>query len=277
MRTLSVIGVLLILLSGVALAQEGGTVGIYGTVTDQAGGVVPGATVTVIHVETGRSRSTKTNSEGQYLFQLLPVGTFRVVVEQPGFMRVERTGLVLQVNDNVKVDVRLQVGSVATSVQVAEEAQLVQTHDALVKEVVDSRRVVDLPLNGRALADLAILSPGVVPASGAQPAQTYNQGNAYKAALNTRSLMINGARPNEIYYTLDGGTNVDVMYNVGLPFPFPDATQEFSIQTAGQGVDIGHSVGGTINVVTKSGTNQVRGNAFWFIRNTALNAENFFS
>lgn len=272
-----VLAVALILMSGVALAQEGGTVGIYGTVTDPASAAVSGATVTLTHVGTGQVRTTKTNSEGQYQFQLLPVGAFRVSVEQAGFSKVERTGLILQVNDNAKVDVRLQIGSVATSIEVAADADLVQTRDALVKEVVDSRRVVDLPLNGRVVADLAILSPGVVPANGGYATQTYDQNNGYKAALNTREFMINGARPNEIYYTLDGGMNVDIMYNLGLPFPFPDATQEFSIQTAGQGVDIGHAVGGTINVVTKSGTNQIHGDVFWFIRNTALNAENFFS
>ena len=277
MKIVSHLLVTLTFLCGISLAQEGGTVGIYGTVTDPANAAVSGANVTVTHVETAQVRTTKTNTEGQYQFQLLPLGSFRISVEQTGFSKVERTGLVLQVNDNVKVDVRLQIGSVATSVEVVEEAQLVQTHDSLVKEVVDSRRVVDLPLNGRVLADLAILSPGVVPANGAYATQTYDQNNGYKAALNTRELMINGARPNQTYYTLDGGINVDIMYNLGLPFPFPDATQEFSIQTAGQGVDIGHGVGGTINVVTKSGTNQVHGDVFWFIRNTALNAENFFS
>jgi hypothetical protein len=259
------------------LAQQGNTAGIFGTVTDQADAVVSGATVTAINTGTSLSRTTKTNANGQYTLSLLPAGPFTVVVEQAGFSRFERTGLRLEVNDNAKVDVQLRIGSTDESIQVSGDDPMVQTAAPLLKEVIDSRRVVDLPLNGRVLADLAILSPGVVPANGATSTGSYDQGNGFKAALNTRELSINGAQPNQIFYTLDGAMNIDIMYNVGLPFPFPDATQEFSVQTAGQGIDVGHSVGGSINVVTKSGTNSIHGDAFWFVRNTEFNAENYFS
>lgn len=271
---------ILLLLATVCLpvfAQQGNTAGIFGTVTDPTDAVVPGATVTATNTSTGLSRTTTANANGQYTLSLLPAGPFTLAVEQAGFSRFERTGLRLEVNDNAKLDVRLSVGSASERVEVSGDEPMVQTSGPLLKEVIDSQRVVDLPLNGRVLADLAILSPGVVPANGATATATYDQGNGFKAALNTRELTINGAQPNQVFYTLDGAMNVDIMYNVGLPFPFPDATQEFSIQTSGQGVDVGHSVGGTINVVTKSGTNSIHGDAFWFVRNTDFNAENYFS
>lgn len=277
---LLMITVVLVAVCPSAMAQQANTAGIYGTVLDQQSAVIPGATVTAIQTETGFSRSTKTNALGQYQLQLLPVGPYRVVVEKAGFRKHEQTGLTLQVNQIAKVDVTLRVGSTTTVVSVQSGAPLVDTQNSTLTQVVNSHQVVDLPLNGRQLADLSLLSPGVVPAyhmHGADWSTYSNSGDGVKGAVGSRGFMINGARQNDNTYTLDGADNNDVMYNLGMPFPFPDAVQEFSIQTAGQGVDVGRSPGGTINIVTKSGTNQIHGDVFWFVRNTALNARNFFS
>src|SRR6516165_9506533 len=135
-----------------ALSQQRASAGIYGSVTDSQGAVVPGASVMLLHVTTNQARTTTTNQAGEYSFPLLPVGEYRVTVEQPGFKKYEQTGLLLQVNDNVKVDVRLEVGDVSTAVTVEATGAIVDTRTATIKEVVDSRRVADLPLNGRNLA-----------------------------------------------------------------------------------------------------------------------------
>jgi len=264
-----------------ALGQQGNTAGIYGNVMDTQGGMIPGVTVTLLRLETNQMWSTKTGLEGQYQFQLLPVGQYKIQAEQPGFQKYERAGLTLHVNENPKVDIQLQVGALTTTIRVQAAAPLVETQSATLREVVDSRRVVDLPLNGRELVDLVFLSPGVVQAYNAHGAPGNESvagggGNA-KVAWGARAVSINGSRNNETRYTLDGANNDDTWYNYGMPFPFPDAVQEFSIQTAVQGVDVGKSPGGTINIVTKRGTNEFHGETHWFVRNTAVNARDFFS
>ncbi len=254
-------------------AQQRGSAGIYGSVVDSQGAVLPGAKVTAVHVATNQVRLAVANSEGQFLFAVLPVGEYKISVEQAGFKKSEQTGLVLQVNDNLRVDVRLEVGDVTTTVNVAASAVAVETSSATLTETVDSKRVVDLPLNGRNLADLTLLVPGVQAAIGVNGDV---EGSSY-SARGSKELSVNGSRQNNIKYTLDGGDNNDNLFNANLAFPFPDAVQEFSVQTANMGLEIGKSSGGAVNIVTKSGTNQYHGGAFWFVRNTAVNANGFFS
>ena len=254
-------------------AQQRGSAGIYGSVVDSQGAVLPGAKVIALHVATNQVRMAEANSEGQFLFAVLPVGEYRISVEQAGFKKSEQTGIVLQVNDNLRVDVRLEVGDVTTTVNVEASTVAVETSNATIKETVDSKRVVDLPLNGRNLADLTLLVPGVQAATGVNGDV---DGSSY-SARGSKELSVNGSRQNNIKYTLDGGDNNDNLFNANLAFPFPDAVQEFSVQTANMGLEIGKSSGGAVNIVTKSGTNQYHGGAFWFVRNTALNANGFFS
>jgi hypothetical protein len=227
-----------------------------------------------VQTETGQARTTVTNGIGAYEFPLLPVGPYRATVEHTGFKKHEAKDLLLQVNDTVKLDVRLEVGEVSTVVAVEASSVAVNTDSATLKEVVDSRRVVDLPLNGRNLADLTLLVPGVQPATNSQNADAGL--NAYSAP-GVKALSVNGSRQNQLKYTLDGGDNSDPLFNTNMAFPFPDAVQEFSIVTSNSGLEIGRSSAGAVNIVTKSGTNQIHGDAFWFIRNTNLNANNFFS
>jgi hypothetical protein len=265
--------VLVLAAAGTAAAQQRASAGIYGRVTDSQDAVIPGAKVTLLHVSTNQVREAVTDQAGEYLFSLLPVGEYRIAVEQPGFKKYQASGLLLQVNDNVKVDVRLEVGEVTTAVAVEASGTAVETSNATIKEVVDSRRVVDLPLNGRNLADLTLLVTGVQPAG----ASNADAGLGAYSAPGVKYLSVNGSRQNQLGYTLDGGDNSDNLFNTNLAFPFPDAVQEFSMVTSNGGLEVGRSSAGVVNIVTKSGTNAVHGDVFWFVRNTDLNANGFFS
>jgi hypothetical protein len=204
---------------------------------------------------------------------LLPVGDYNLTVEQPGFHKYERRGIRLQANENIRVDVGLEVGNVTEAVTVTSSAAQVDTRSATLNHTVDSKRVIELPLNGRNPADLVLLAPGVTPVGG----NTGDQGSAAWRPRGQKEVSVNGSRNNNLRYTLDGGTNMDDLVNDNLDFPFPDAVQEFSAQTSNMGVEQGGLSGGALNVITKSGTNSLHGDVFWFVRNTALNASNFFS
>jgi hypothetical protein len=270
MAAISVIG-----LAGSVTAQTRDTAAMFGTVTDSQGALIPGATVTLTSASTQQLRSTKTSESGGYLFSLLPVGAYSISVEQAGFKRYERKGVVVQANENVNVSMSLEIGDVQSTVVVDAQASQVETRSATLKETVDSRRVVELPLNGRNAADLSLLATGVV--SGV----TNNTGDTAFAdpyhPRGQKQLTVDGSRNNNLRYTLDGGEHMDSLRNFNLPFPFPDALQEFSVQTSNMSPEHGISSAGAVNVVTKSGTNQIHGDLFWFVRNTALNATNFFS
>ncbi len=256
-----------------AFSQQGASAGVYGSVLDSQGAAMPRARVTLLHVTTNQARTTTTDAAGEFRFPLLPVGAYKITVEQPGFKKYEQTGLQLQVNDNAKIDVKLEVGEVSTQVTVEASAATVETSNATIKEVVDSRRVVDLPLNGRNLADLTLLVPGVQPVG----APNGDAGLASYSAPGVKALSVNGSRQNQLGYTLDGGDNTDNLFNGNVAFPFPDAVQEFSMVTSNAGLEVGRSSAGTVNIVTKSGTNVIHGDVFWFLRNTDLNANDFFS
>ncbi|MFN7919508.1 MAG: TonB-dependent receptor [Bryobacteraceae bacterium] len=263
-----------LLCAATVFAQVRDTGSVFGTVTDAQSAVVPGAKVTITHTGTGAARSATTDSSGAYLFPLLPVGTYNVDIEQAGFRKYEQRGLVLQANENVRVDAALAVGNVQETVSVEALAAAVDTRSATLNHTVDQRRVVELPLNGRNPADLVLLAPGVASGAG------NNSGDVGSSAWRPKGqkeITINGSRNNNLRYTLDGGTNMDDLVNENLDFPFPNAVQEFSAQTSNMGVEMGGLSGGALNVVTKSGTNQIHGDVFWFLRNTELNARNFFS
>ncbi len=253
-------------------AQTRDTAAVFGVVTDQQAAAVPGATVTVTSAATGQVRTVKTSDGGQYLFSSVPIGSYSLAVEQAAFRRSERKGIVLQANENVKVDVILEVGDIKSTVSVDAAPPQVETRSSTIKETVDRARVVELPLNGRNAADLALLAAGVT----AYGSNSGDVGGNIRPR-GTKNFSINGSRNNNVRFTLDGGENMDNLMNLNLPFPFPDAVSEFSVETSNSGVDQGNSSAGTVNVVTKSGTNEIHGNGFWFVRNTELNASNFFS
>jgi len=202
------------------------------------------------------------------------VGSYTLGVEHTGFRKYERRNILLQANENVGVQVALDVGNVQETVTVEATTGQVDTRSATISSTVDSKRMVELPLNGRNPADLVLLVPGVASGAGNNSGDV---GSSNWRPRGQKEITINGSRNNNLRYTLDGGTNMDDLVNENLDFPFPDAVQEFSAQTSNMGVELGGLSGGALNVVTKSGTNQIHGDAFWFVRNTELNATNFFS
>src|SRR5215813_10142207 len=261
------------LLGSVAVfGQTRDTAAIFGGVSDSQGAAIPGASVTLTSNSTGQVRKILTNESGQYLFPSLPIGTYSIVVEQAAFKRYERTGILLQANENVKVDVSLEVGDVKTTVSVEAAASQVEVRSSTIKETVNQARIVELPLWGRNAADLALIATGVT-------AFSSNSGdiNSSWRPRGVKEFSVNGSRNNNVRFTLDGGANMDNLMNTNLPFPFPDAVQEFSVETSNMSLDQGNSSAGSVNVVTKSGTNEIHGDVFWFVRNTQLNASNFFS
>src|SRR6266498_1758218 len=231
-----------------AFGQTRDTAAIFGGISDTQGAAIPGASVTLTSTGTGQVRRIQTDESGQYLFSSLPIGTYSIVVEQPAFKRYERTGILLQANENVKVDIPLEVGDIKTTVSVDAAASQVEVRSSTLKETVDRTRVVELPLNGRNAADLALLATGVTAFS----SNTGDISSSWRPR-GTKEFAVNGSRNNNVRFTLDGGGNMDTMMNTNLPFPFPDAVQEFSVETSNMSLDQGSTSAAAVNVVTKSG------------------------
>jgi len=254
-------------------AQGGGNVAITGTVTDSTGAVLPGAKVTVTAKNTSISRVDTSNSTGQFNISSIPPATYTVQVEAQGFKRYVQDVLLLA--DQIRnLDIRLEIGEANQQVTVEASSVAVNTVSQELSQVIESSRVSDLPLNGRNAADLTLLVPGAVTAiannSGALQGDT-------KQIPGAEAIAVNGARPDQIGYNLDGANNEDLMSNTNDPFPFPDALQEFSVQTNSFDAQYGANAGAVVNVVTKSGTNQWHGGAFEFVRNRVFNARNYFA
>lgn len=259
--------------AAIAFAQTGDTAGIFGTVTDPTGAAIPGALVTLTQVATGQVRSVDTSQSGDYLFSLLPVGTYSLTVEKQGFQAYHQTSILAHANDNIKVSVALKVGSTKTIVSVSGAPPQVETRSMSVKETVNVESIQDLPLNGRNPGDLALITAGVVPGEGDTAGDT-GEGATIRGE---KTFSVNGSRQNDTRFTLDGAINMDNLYGYGMPFPFPDAVEEFSVESSNMGFQQGSASSGSINIVTKSGTNQVHGDVFWFLRNTDFDARSFFS
>ena len=256
---------------GTIQAQGLGT--IVGTVTDPSGAVVPNAKVSLIEEGTLASRTASSDAQGYYVFPSLRPSTYSLTVEQAGFATFNRKGIVLQADQSATVNVSLTVAQAGESVTVVEGTPLVTTATATLSEVVDTKRIVELPLDGRNAASLALITAGTLLAPNANGA---DQGNTktFPGAVLVNS---NGARQNQTSYRLDGANNTDIYTNVNQPFPNPDALQEFSVQTSNYSAKYGGNAGGVVNIVTKSGTNDPHGSAFEFVRNAVFNARNFFA
>lgn len=253
---------LALLVPVVATAQ--GTVTIFGTVTDSSGAVVPGVKITVNNLLTGLTREVVSDDTGGYVLNQLPVGVYSASAEADGFKTVIQDDIQTQVDENRRVNFALEVGSISESITVEAAVAQVETREGVIKEVVDERRIVELPLNGRNAIELQYLVAGVSRRAAAGQAQN-------------PSVSINGSRTNANNYTLDGGDNHDPYFNTPAAFPSPDALQEFSIQTNSYAADKGRNAGAIMNAITKSGTNQFHGTLFEFLRNEKLNARSFFA
>jgi len=245
---------------------------IHGEVTDASGAAVPNAQVKAIQTETSQILSTATAADGSYVLPNLPVGPYRLEVSAPAFSTYLQTGITLQVGNNVQINVTLQLGTVSQEVQVSANAAMVETQETSVSEVIDQRRIIDLPLNGRQATDLILLSGGASVPPGA--AGRFITTHDYVSSV---GVSISGGQENGNNYLLDGGDHNDTHSAVNLPFPFPDALQEFSVQTNGVSARYGLHPYAVVNAVTKSGTNQIHGDLFEFVRNGDFNARNFFA
>jgi hypothetical protein len=249
---------------------------ISGTVLDSSGAPIPKARVTAANTATGLSRETLTASDGGFVFPLVPVGPYTVSAEAPGFRRFMQRNVTIATDVNVTVPVLLQVGDVAETVTVEARAGLVETRSGTLGQVVNQQKIVELPLNGRNAATLVLLSPGTADlgAANARGAGDVTHSADYPGA---QAITSNGSRSEGVNYFLDGASNQDPWTNVNNPFPNPDALEEFSVQTNNYSAEYGRASGAVVNIVTKSGTNQLHGSMFEFLRNGAMNARNFFA
>ncbi|MGO8787632.1 MAG: TonB-dependent receptor domain-containing protein [Terriglobia bacterium] len=249
------------------------TASLGGRVVDSSGAVVPGAKVTAENVATGYSRTTTSGSTGEYLIPNLPVGDYRLSVQKEGFTTYVQGGITLTVNETATQNVQLQVGAVSQQVTVGANAELVTTQSATLGQLVNQQSIVDLPLNGREVQQLVFLGAGTTDVT-----SHYCGANCEGGTIpGQQYAKVNGSISNGVNYQMDGVDNNDTYINVNLPFPNPDALEEFNVQTGNMSAAFGNAIGGVVNVVTKSGTNQFHGDAFEFVRNGALNARNFFA
>ena len=264
--TLSCLLALLVGLPAAPVHAQETTATIAGMVTDQSSAVLPGVGVTFRHVPTGRVFETTTGSEGVYFMPLLPIGAYEVTFTLAGFQPRTVRGVVLAVNDRVRVDATLATGGVTEVVEVTGRS-LVQTTTA-VQELIGSRQVQELPINNRNFAKLAELAPGV----SSDLADEVGVGLA-----SVMSLSVNGARRNGVNWLVDGVSNVDVGSNITLlSTPTLESIEQFTIITSSYAAEWPRSGGGIINVVTKSGTNRYSGSAYEFFRNDSLNSNSYF-
>jgi hypothetical protein len=251
---------------------------ISGTVKDSTGSAIPGAQVSVTQTDTGVTRTAESDADGVYSLPSLPLGPYRMEVKKEGFSTYVQSGIVLQVDTAPTIDPVLKVGAISESVQVEAAAAMVETHSTGVGQVVNSQDVVELPLNGREVTQLITLAGGsntVQYGFGQQP----SVGNlvSSKNYPNEALVSVAGGMLNGTTYLLDGGTHNDPFNNLNLPLPFPDAVQEFKVETSALPAEYGEHSAGAVNVVSKSGSNEFHGDAFEFVRNGDFNARDFFA
>ncbi|MDA2933414.1 TonB-dependent receptor [Acidobacteria bacterium AH-259-D05] len=259
-------------LSNVLLGQAT-TGSIYGMVRDETGGVIPGVEVTITSEETGVERTAISEDDGAYNVPLLPVAGYTVSAELVGFQKYLQSGIAVSVNENVRVDIALRVGEITEVVQVTGETVRVEMKSVTLGKVVEKQKIVDLPLNGRNFLQLAVLQPGVAPPiKGTSTIGTPDTGGSTGF-----TPQVNGLRPSANLFLLDGANNTEPNLNTAMVVPNPDALQEFKILTNLYDAEFGGAGGAVVNVITRSGGNQVHGTVYAFHRNDALDARNFFT
>ncbi|HEV3485386.1 MAG TPA: TonB-dependent receptor, partial [Vicinamibacterales bacterium] len=258
-----------LLLASSAAAQE--TSGsIEGTVSDQTGSAVVGARIVARHLETGLTREGTAGGDGFFRLPLLPIGDYSVTVEAPNFTTAVQQPVTVAVSQTVRLDVPLEVSSIAETVNVSGDVRIVDTVSNALGRVVTGRELVDLPLNGRNFTQLGLLQTGVAPltAGVALAGGSLRQGQAYA---------VNGMRPEQNVYLVDGSHNMNRM-DGGFALKIPvDAIAEFRILTQSAPPEYGGTAGATTSVVTRSGSNELHGSLYDFVRNDAFDARNFFS
>ncbi len=264
--------------SAVTWASVGGR--IAGTITDPTGAVIQAAKVVAVNTGTGVEQQTKTHSDGTYAFPVLPVGRYTIRVDVSGFRQYERVGVVVDANSELTVNASLVSGSKTESVTVSDSAVHVDTSSTQMGELISGRQMTAVPLNGRSFTDLLSLQPGVAPATSITSDTVQDVGATVlspSGSLNPGTVSINGQREFANAFIVNG-SDAEEDVNMGTAIvPNLDSIAEFRILTNNFDAEYGEFSGGQINVVTKSGTNSMHGDAFEFLRNTDLDARNYFS
>ncbi len=253
------------------LSHAQGLGSIAGTITDPTGAAIASAQITVTQIGTGLAREATTDAEGYYVVPSVRPAEYTVVSKARGFSDA-RQNVTLLADQTLTVNLQLKVGSGNEIIEVQGNAPQVDTMTSTMRQVVEQARITELPLNGRNAAQLTLLSSGSVSSPNGGADQGFTK--TFPGAV---TISANGARQNMVSYQLDGGNFVDEYTNVNQPFPFPDALQEFSVQTSNYTAEYGQNAGAVVNVITKSGTNDFHGNVFEFLRNSVFNARNYFA
>lgn len=249
---------------------------IQGRVIDATGAMVANVKLDAVGTATGLVRSVTSGADGNYSIPNLPVGSYELRVSGPGFRQYIQKGIVLQVGESPTINVTLQVGTTSETLEVTANAAMVETHENSISTMIDNTRIMEMPLDGRNAPALVLLSGAAANIS--LPSQdlnsTKNYGNNNQAtSAPSQTISVGGGQENANNYLLDGGDNNDAFSNINNPFPFPDAIQEFNVQSSGLSARFGVHAGAVVNVVTKSGTNLYHGNVFGFLRNPIVNAK----
>ena len=266
LRDCSLVAVFVLLAGAVASAQLS-TAQLSGRVNDESGAVLPGATITVTQTETGFTRTDVTDGDGAYVLSNLPPGPYRLEVMLQGFRTYVQTGIVLQVAAAPVINAALAVGALEESVTVQGAAPLVDVQSSGISEVVRNEEILALPLNGRNAVELVAIAGAAVQVTNAPT----------RAVPGGMGISVAGGQSFGVAYLLDGAMHNNPQDNLSLPFPFPDALQEFSVATSGLNAQHGMHSGAAVNAVTKSGTNRITGNVFEFLRDRRFNATNPFA
>src|SRR5579884_1488456 len=255
-----------LLLPGAFLFAQSITSSLIGTVHDNTGAVVPNATVAAIELATNARSETRTDANGDYVLLQLKPGSYTVEISASGFKKYVRSGVVLELQQQARLDASLEIGQLSEAVTVTADASALETTISTVGDVVNNRAILNLPLNTRNIYSLIYLTPGV--AGGI--------GNDY----NSLSYSVNGARGTSMETMVDGATGgfptVNGYFGIGV-FPSVDAIGEFKMMDSNYSAEFGRSLGNVVNVIYKSGTNSFHGSAYEFLRNSALDANSFFS
>ena len=261
---------------GISLSAWGqATAQVHGTIRDSSGSVVPAAEVKATQTGTGLTRTATSGTDGGFVFPNLPVGPYQIEVTKEGFTRQVQSGLTLQVNDDALIDVALKVGAVNEQVVVEANAALVETRSSGVGEVIQNQRIVELPLNGRNVADLISLG-GAAVQTGTSQSRWFSNLPVISIAGSVAGGGAGGSSLLGTEYVLDGANHLSILSGSTMPLAFPDAVQEFKAETSGQSAQRGAST--SVTVVTKSGTNSLHGDLFEFLRNDGFgSAREYFS
>ena len=251
---------------------QAGSGAIVGSVSDDSGASVSGASVTLTNTGTGFARAVTTNASGQYVAPAIPTGVYSIAVEKPGFRKLIREGIVLTAADTATINLTLAVGDVKQAIEVTAGAPLLEAQNADVSELIDNRRIIDMPLNGRTFTSLLLLTPG------AHAGSSSNLGNGQSYSMRgSTNYSVNGANAQDNSYLIDGMINRNLWLSTLIMVPTIDSIQEFRVFTSNYSAEYGASAGAVTVVQTKSGGNSYHGTAYEFLRNDKMDANTFFN